>query len=207
MTETSPPAELGYNVAVEGWGGFAVPAATPTEIVEALVAASEKAIAEQDIKDLFASKGYEHAFMTGAEADEYAKAQLDYFGTLEGQRGSGLGTKMLNLLAEHYRNYRGIFGEAEGVFSPDPEEAKLQQRRLDFYSRNGFRYGGYDCALFGVHYLTLIRGNEDVTAEELLDAHQRIYKSGIPPKIYDQFIQIPLREGEEVRVPTEWNEE
>ena len=69
-------------MAVEGWGGFAVPAATPTEIVEALVAASEKAIAEQDIKDLFASKGYEHAFMTGAEADEYAKAQLDYFGTL-----------------------------------------------------------------------------------------------------------------------------
>ena len=134
-------------------------------------------------------------------------ALLDYFGTLEGQRGSGLGTKMLDLLAEHYRNYRGIFGEAEGVFSPDPEEAKLQQRRLDFYSRNGFRYGGYDCALFGVHYLTLIRGNEDVTAEELLDAHQRIYKSGIPAKIYDQFIQIPLHEGEEVRVPTEWNEE
>jgi hypothetical protein len=52
-------------------------------------------------------------------------ALLDYFGTLEGQRGSGLGTKMLDLLAEHYRNYRGIFGEAEGVFSPDPEEAKL----------------------------------------------------------------------------------
>ena len=134
-------------------------------------------------------------------------ALLDYFGTLEGQRGSGLGTKMLDLLAEHYKNYRGIFGEAEGVFSPDPEEAKLQQRRLDFYSRNGFRYGGYDCALFGVHYLTLIRGNEDVTAEELLDAHQRIYRSGIPPQAYEQFIQIPLHEGEEVRVPTEWKEE
>ena len=134
-------------------------------------------------------------------------ALLDYFGTLEGQRGSGLGTKMLDLLAEHYRNYRGIFGEAEGVFSPDPEEAKLQQRRLDFYYRNGFRYGGYDCALFGVHYLTLIRGNGDVSAEELLDAHQRIYRSGIPPQAYERFIQIPLHEGEEVRVPTEWKEE
>ena len=134
-------------------------------------------------------------------------ALLDYFGTLEGQRGSGLGTKMLDLLAEHYRNYRGIFGEAEGVFSPDPEEATLQQRRLDFYYRNGFRYGGYDCALFGVHYLTLIRGDEDVSAEELLDAHQRIYRSGIPPQAYERFIQIPLHEGEEVRVPTEWKEE
>ena len=134
-------------------------------------------------------------------------ALLDYFGTLEGQRGSGLGTKMLDLLADHYRNYRGIFGEAEGVFSPDPEEAKLQQRRLDFYHRNGFRYGGYDCALFGVHYLTLIRGDEDVSAEELLDAHQRIYRSGIPSPAYERFIQIPLREGEAVRVPTEWKEE
>ena len=56
-------------------------------------------------------------------------ALLDYFGTLEGQRGNGLGTRMLDLLAEHYRDYRGIFGEAEGPFSPDPEEAKLQQRR------------------------------------------------------------------------------
>ena len=134
-------------------------------------------------------------------------ALLDYFGTLDGQRGTGLGTQMLELLGDFYRDYRGIFGEAEGVFSPDPAEAAIQRRRLDFYSRNGFRYGGYDCALFGVHYLTLIRGDEDVTAEELLDAHQRIYKSGIPPKAYDQFIQIPLHEGEEVRIPTEWNEE
>ena len=134
-------------------------------------------------------------------------ALLDYFGTLEGQRGSGLGTRMLSLLAEHYKDYRGIFGEAEGAFAENPEERATQQRRLDFYSRNGFRYGGYHCALFGVHYLTLIRGREDVSAEELLDAHQRIYKSGIPQKAYDQFIQIPLLPGEEVRVPTEWKED
>ena len=134
-------------------------------------------------------------------------ALLDYFGTLEGQRGTGLGTRMLDLLAEHYRKYRGIFGEAEGVFSPDPEEAALQARRLAFYERNGFRYGGYDCALFGVHYRTLIRGNADVSAEELLDAHQRIYRSGIPKEAYDCFIQIPLHEGEAVRIPTDWKEE
>ena len=134
-------------------------------------------------------------------------ALLDYFGTLEGQRGTGLGTKMLDLLADYYQNYRGIFGEAEGVFSPDPEEAALQKRRLAFYERNGFRYGGYDCALFGVHYLTLIRGDADVSAEELLDAHQRIYRSGIPKDAYDRFIQIPLHEGEAVRVPTDWKED
>ena len=134
-------------------------------------------------------------------------ALLDYFGTLEGQRGGGLGTKMLDMLAEHYKDYRGIFGEAEGAFSPDPAENALQKRRLAFYERNGFRYGGYDCALFGVHYLTLIRGDADVSAEELLDAHQRIYRSGIPKDAYDRFIQIPLHEGEAVRVPTDWKED
>ena len=134
-------------------------------------------------------------------------ALLDYFGTLAGQRGTGLGSLMLDMLAEHYQNYRGIFGEAEGVFSPDPAQAALQKRRLAFYARNGFRYGGYDCALFGVHYLTLIRGDADVSAGELLDAHQRIYHSGIPKQAYDRFIQIPLHEGEAVRVPTEWKEE
>ncbi len=134
-------------------------------------------------------------------------ALLDYFGILDGQRGAGLGSKMLDMLAEHYADYRGIFGEAEGVFSSDPEEADLQQRRLAFYERNGFRYGGYDCALFGVHYRTLIRGDGDVSPEELLDAHQRIYRSGIHPKAYARFIQIPLHEGEEICIPTEWNEE
>ena len=134
-------------------------------------------------------------------------ALLDYFGTLEGQRGAGLGTKMLDLLSDHYKDCRGIFGEAEGVFSSDPTEAAIQARRLDFYFRNGFRYGGYDCALFGVHYRTLIRGDEDVTAEELLDAHRRIYRSGIPPRAYERFIQIPLHEGEAVRAATDWIEE
>jgi len=134
-------------------------------------------------------------------------ALLDYFGTLEGQRGQGLGSRMLDLLADFYKDYRGIFGEAEGIVSPDPEEARLQARRLDFYARNGFRYGGYDCALFGVHYRTLIRGDASVTAEELLEAHRRIYRSGIPPRAYERFIQLPLREGEQVRPATDWIEE
>ena len=51
------------------------------------------------------------------------------------------------------------------------------------------------------------KNSQDVTADELLDAHQRIYRSGIPPKAYERFIQIPLREGEAVRTATDWIEE
>lgn len=89
MTEIPTATELGYNVAVEGWGGFAVPAGTPAEVVDVLIKASETAIAEQDMKDLFASKGFEHAYMSGADMDAYAKQQLDYFGELLPSLGLG----------------------------------------------------------------------------------------------------------------------
>jgi len=134
-------------------------------------------------------------------------ALLDYFGTLEGQRGTGLGSQMLALLAAHYKDYRGIFGEAEGAFSPDPDERSLQQRRLDFYYRNGFRYGGYDCALFGVHYQTLILGEQDVTPQELLRVHQDIYGNYMPEHIYRRFIQLPLHPGEAVKPAGDWIED
>ena len=134
-------------------------------------------------------------------------ALLDYLGTVEGKRGGGLGSATLDLLAQRYSAFRGVFGESEGVTSPDPEQADIQRRRLDFYKRNGFRYGGYDCALYGVHYQTLIRGDADVTAEELLAAHQTIYGRHMPQNIYDRYIQLPLNPGEKPHPPQRWVEE
>lgn len=131
-------------------------------------------------------------------------ALLDHLGTVEGRRNGGLGARTLSLLADYYASYRGIFGEAEGPHSPDPEEAALQRRRLGFYRRNGFRYGGYDCALFGVHYQALIRGRDDVTPEELLAAHRAIYQAHFPAAIYDSCIQLPLSEGEPIKPVQPW---
>ena len=134
-------------------------------------------------------------------------ALLDYLGTMAGKRNRGLGTVMLDLLADYYRDYRGIFGEAEAPENGDPAGEGLRRRRLGFYLRNGFRYGGYDCALFGVHYQTLIRGQEDVTPEELLAVHRKIYRGHMPPHIYQRFIQIPLAPGEAPNPPGDWIEE
>ena len=132
---------------------------------------------------------------------------LDYLGTMEGKRNKGLGATMLRLLRERYADRGAVFGEAERDNSPDPEERAMQARRLDFYFRNGLRYAGYDCALFGVHYETLILGGESVTAEELLQAHQTIYRRQIPPKHYERFVQIPLAPGEKPNPAVEWREE
>ena len=137
----------------------------------------------------------------------YPFALLDYLGTLDGMRSQGLGTKLLGMLREYYSHYRGIFGEAEAPENGDPEDEPLRRRRLAFYERNGFRYGGYDCALFGVHYQTLIMGDEDVTAQELMAAHQGIYGGYMPAHIYERFIQIPLRPGEAVKPVGDWIED
>ena len=126
---------------------------------------------------------------------------------MAGQRDRGLGSRMLDLLAEHYAHFRGIFGEAEAPENGDPTGEPLRRRRLAFYRRNGFRYGGYDCALFGVHYRALIRGAADVTAEELLQVHQSIYRRHFLPALYQRFIQIPLRPGERPNPPGHWMEE
>ena len=69
-------------------------------------------------------------------------ALLDYLGTMAGLRDRGLGGRMLDLLAEHYAHFRGIFGEAEAPENGDPAGDPLRRRRLAFYQRNGFRYGG-----------------------------------------------------------------
>ena len=133
-------------------------------------------------------------------------ALLDYLGTMAGLRDRGLGSRMLDLLAEHYAHFRGIFGEAEAPENGDPAGEPLRRRRLAFYQRNGFRYGGYDCALFGVHYKTLCWAEPMPAEEEILRKHQEIYLNQFGRERYDRYIQLPLQPGEAVRPVTDWTE-
>ena len=130
-------------------------------------------------------------------------ALLEYFGVLPALRSGGLGSRILTLLTDRYSQ---IFGEAEAPTSPDPEENHLRQRRLGFYQRNGFRVLDYECALFGVHFNCLYRGPErdDRVVEAL---HRSVYASYFTPAHMEQFIQLPLRPGEEIHPAPEWVEE
>lgn len=123
---------------------------------------------------------------------------LDYLGTDPLRRGQGLGRIFLDLLAEHYCQLRGILAEAEAPESGEIAGAELRQRRLGFYFRNGFVYGGYDCALFGVHYKALIRSREPVSRDELLAAHQAIYHSHLPGILFRRFVRLPLKPGDDI---------
>lgn len=74
--------EMGVDITIQGWGGFAVPKDTPQEIIDVLESASETAINSDAVKELLAERGYEHAYLPGAEMDAKAADELAYYGEL-----------------------------------------------------------------------------------------------------------------------------
>ena len=118
---------------------------------------------------------------------------LDYLGVCRDKpRGQGIGTVMVAHLMGQYRHVSGILVEAEAEGDDaSPEENGLRARRLAFYRRLGFRELGYVARIFGVRYAMLLYG--DRTAEEAMEAHQRLYHYEFSPWLYDRFIHIPER--------------
>lgn len=74
--------EMGVDVVIQGWGGFAVPKDTPDEVVAILEAAAKTAINTDAMKKLLATKGFEHSYLSGSEMDAKAAAELEYFSEL-----------------------------------------------------------------------------------------------------------------------------
>lgn len=74
--------EMGIDITIQGWGGFAVPKDTPQEIIDVLVEASETAINSDAVKDLLAERGFEHAYLNGTDMDAKAADELAYYGDL-----------------------------------------------------------------------------------------------------------------------------
>ena len=130
-------------------------------------------------------------------------ALLEYFGVMPELRSGGLGGRILELLAARYGQ---LFGEAEAPTSGHSVTDDLRRRRLAFYQRSGFRLLDYECALFGVHFNCLYRGEEaDDRAVEAL--HRSVYADYFSPAHMARFIQLPLRPGEAINPAPEWLEE
>ena len=65
-----------------GWGGFAVPKGTPEDVVKVLVDASAKAVQTDAVKNLLKERGFEYAYLNGADTDAFAKDQLAKYNVL-----------------------------------------------------------------------------------------------------------------------------
>jgi tripartite-type tricarboxylate transporter receptor subunit TctC len=68
--------EAGVAIDASGWQGVAVPAGTPPEIIAKLSDALAKTIAQQDVRDKFASQGLDAASSTSAELSALIRAEV-----------------------------------------------------------------------------------------------------------------------------------
>lgn len=114
---------------------------------------------------------------------------LDYLGVPRDRRGRGWGSRMLAQLRRIYGERAAILAEVEAPEAAEPGERALQERRLDFYCRAGFRYAGFDSRLFGVHYRLLAAGAGE--EPELLEAYRTLYQGHFPGAVFRRFVQIP----------------
>ena len=74
---------------------------------------------------------------------------IDYLAVAKKRRGTGLGSEMLKLLLERYREY-GVFLEIE-MLDEGAENNSERIRRRDFYLRAGLEPMGTYVKLFGVN--------------------------------------------------------
>lgn len=74
--------ELGIDITIQGWGGFAVPKDTPQAVIDILEKASETAINSDSVKKTLADRGYERAYLSGSDMDQKASEELAYYSEL-----------------------------------------------------------------------------------------------------------------------------
>ena len=91
------------------------------------------------------------------------KILIDYLAVAKRRRGTGVGTKMLSALIEHYKDF-GVFLEIEELDPTAPNNAE-RIRRKDFYLRAGLTPMDTHVKLFGVD-MELLGKNCHLTFDE-----------------------------------------
>lgn len=183
LTEAFPPAELKPLRAIEGM--------REKGIYDPLVLVDE------------AGEMWGYIFLWKHAGGRYVL--IDYLCVPAGRRNGGIGGRLLEAAIAHYPADTVFIGETEAP-TGDPERDGMILRRLGFYARNGARTLGYDTALFGVHYKTIVWADPMPEEAEVLRRHQEIYLAQFGREKYDRYIQIPLRPGEASRAVTDWTE-
>ena len=135
--------------------------------------------------------GYAWMFCPKGEA-----VLLDYLAVLPEYRGTGVGSRILDALAERYCvDGRAFLLESEYPdTAPEPEVAR---RRLGFYARAGFRNTGVQVLLFGVRFCVLSRGTDDRGRAHM----EWIYRKMFPGERYQQAVRFldGQPEGEQIK--------
>lgn len=116
---------------------------------------------------------------------------IDYFAILDGNRGRGLGSHFLRLIADYGKDAASLIAEIEDPDTAHNEEERTRRlRRKAFYERNGFRDTGARVVTFGVHYRLIETGETTHTADEIRSIYAAHYRSILPAVLFKTQIKF-----------------
>lgn len=117
---------------------------------------------------------------------------LDYFSVLPAHRNHGVGAAFLQLLSDYFLSAESVLVEVEDpAYAQSEQDRQLQQRRLDFYLRNGFVSTGVQALVFGVQYLLLTYGaHPAISPDEVKALYRSHYRAMLPATMYKCFIRV-----------------
>lgn len=120
---------------------------------------------------------------------------MDYFAVLSTIRSRGTGSRFIGLLKNGLERGTGVLIEVENpAFAQDQEELTQQERRISFYTRNGFEMTEITAKLFGVEYrvMALDTLTGEIGEREALyrGALGEIYQAMFPSKLYEKGVCI-----------------
>lgn len=123
-----------------------------------------------------------YAFFSCSKDTDYVL--LDYFATVSGNRGKGIGTKMLELLkSEICKTKSGIILETEDpCFAHDEEDLDIRTRRVNFYTKCGLEHTKIKTTLFGVNYKILVCSKKALSTLSVTHAVSALYHTLIAEK-------------------------
>lgn len=74
--------DIGVDLVVVGWGGFAVAAGTPENVLKVLIEKSEKVLKSDDFKNQVSERGIQYGYKSAADMQKFADDQYDFFAPL-----------------------------------------------------------------------------------------------------------------------------
>ena len=111
---------------------------------------------------------------------------IDYFAIFTEYQGKGYGTEVIQLLKKEYID-SGIIAEIEKVEATD----FITQKRLEFYTRNGFKTIDSEYFIYGVTFMPIVLGV--VEEKETLD---KIYRDYYIANTSEELVKKYFRKGD-----------
>lgn len=115
---------------------------------------------------------------------------LDYFAVLPQLRSQGIGSAFCRAITDTFSHAESILVEVENPdFAKSAQDINLQNRRLQFYLRNGFMDTGINADTFGVNYRILeCPRSFPHTPAQIRQFYQAHYQASLPDSVFQEMI-------------------